>query len=500
MVQSKFQTAIQFYPTNNKGVRLLLEPYKHIEHGKSIFEPNAGKGDILDYVKNKINARLDMYAIELDNDLKNVLKGKGYNVIHDDFLTYDNHLHLDYIFMNPPFKSGTKHLLKAWDIVAEGGDIACILNAETIRNPYSTDRQRLLNIIEQNGSFEYHSNLFSDSERVTDVECAIVHLKKPKRKKEWDFDKDKFSYESKQQIKGYVEGGKEVSDLDYLDSLIRAYGKGIEEFDSMMMHYEQTKMFLKIFETSQYDDFEKIIKESIKEDGNMKNTFVRLIKKNAWRFVISKMDIDKYFTSGVSKKFDEFVRQQNNIEFTRENILEMLEGIFQNRGNIMKEALLEVFDKMCSHDAKNKIWLADGFKTNSAHKVNQKVIIPYIVSYGNYYSASDLKQWGDRMDIRYGDNKQFLGDIDRVLCHLTGKQFPMKKGTSIISVLQNRFTELGKVKTGDKFDSNCESEFFNIRFFKKGTIHLKFKDKKVWEMFNRRVAEYRNWLPEDINN
>ena len=39
--------------------------------------------------------------------------------------------------MNPPFSEGDKHLLKAINIMKNGGQIVCILNAETIKNPYS---------------------------------------------------------------------------------------------------------------------------------------------------------------------------------------------------------------------------------------------------------------------------------------------------------------------------------------------------------------------------
>jgi len=44
-------------------------------------------------------------------------------------------------------------------------------------------------------------------------------------------------------------------------------------------------------------------------------------------------------------------------------------------------------------------------------------------------------------------------------------------------------------------DTQCESEFFTMRFFKKGSLHLTFKNEKLWETFNRVVAAERGWLP-----
>ena len=39
------------------------------------------------------------------------------------------------------------------------------------------------------------------------------------------------------------------------------------------------------------------------------------------------------------------------------------------------------------------------------------------------------------------------------------------------------------------------STFFEVRYFKKGTIHLQFLDEDVWKHFNYRAAKARNWLP-----
>ena len=42
----------------------------------------------------------------------------------------------------------------------------------------------------------------------------------------------------------------------------------------------------------------------------------------------------------------------------------------------------------------------------------------------------------------------------------------------------------------------CESEFFKIRFFKKGTLHLTFLDEWLWKEFNYQAAKGKNWLPD----
>jgi len=79
--------------------------------------------------------------------------------------------------MNPPFSNGAAHLLKALDLQKNGGAIACVLNAETIRNPYTNERKVLCKKLEElNASIEYMQGAFISSEHPTGVEIAIIKV------------------------------------------------------------------------------------------------------------------------------------------------------------------------------------------------------------------------------------------------------------------------------------------------------------------------------------
>jgi hypothetical protein len=59
--------------------------------------------------------------------------------------------------------------------------MVCILNAETIKNPFSEKRKLVARIIEDNNAtVEYIENAFIDAERKTKVEIALIHIKKEK--------------------------------------------------------------------------------------------------------------------------------------------------------------------------------------------------------------------------------------------------------------------------------------------------------------------------------
>ena len=181
-----------FYPTPETIANKMLEgiDFTFIQ---TVLEPSAGKGDLIAAVQAKNDRSkysynhhsIDIDAVELDPNLRALLKGNEIRVVHDNFLTMHTSKHYDLIVMNPPFNEGDKHLLKALEMQENGGQIVCLLNAETIRNPYSNTRKDLVHKLkEYDASIEYVQNAFRDAERKTDVEVAIVKVKIPEKKPE----------------------------------------------------------------------------------------------------------------------------------------------------------------------------------------------------------------------------------------------------------------------------------------------------------------------------
>ena len=178
-----------FYPTPLNLIERMLEEYDGYENNhtrksskiKTLLEPSAGKGDIVDYIEENWRDT-DIDCIEIDTTLQATLKGKKYRVVYDDFLTYKTYKKYDLIVMNPPFDNGEKHLLKALELQQDGGKIICLLNAETLRNPYSNQRKVLVNKLEElNAEIEFIHDAFIDAERKTNVEVAIIKVEIPEQ-------------------------------------------------------------------------------------------------------------------------------------------------------------------------------------------------------------------------------------------------------------------------------------------------------------------------------
>ena len=104
-------------------------------------EPSAGKADIVEVIRGKSGySRRKVDCIELSPEPNAILQDKDFRVVGSDFLDYAGVCYYDAIVMNPPFSNGDEHLLKAWDFLHDG-EIVCLLNAETLNNPFTSQTQ-----------------------------------------------------------------------------------------------------------------------------------------------------------------------------------------------------------------------------------------------------------------------------------------------------------------------------------------------------------------------
>jgi len=177
-----------FYPTPNKLIRKMLS-YIDFKRIRTVLEPSAGKGDLVEGIKkqfeiSRYHSRKENYDIDLienNENLQHILQGNKYRLVHDDFLTFDTYKRYDVIILNPPFSNGDKHLLKAIEMQQSGGEIVCLLNSDTLKNPYTNTRKDLLHQLEKhNADVEYIENAFMDAERSTGVEIALIYINIPK--------------------------------------------------------------------------------------------------------------------------------------------------------------------------------------------------------------------------------------------------------------------------------------------------------------------------------
>ena len=486
----------EFFPTPKPIVEKMLSAYylpsrwSNYNPGEerpritSILEPSAGKGDILDYIRelcwvseggNKRNSP-KLYAIEQNAELASILRSKGHRVISSDFLTYIPENRLDLIIMNPPFSDGTEHLLHAWSIL-DGGHIVCLLNAETIRNPYSKERKILADLIEEHGSVEFLGRCFQGSERSTDVEIAMVRLEKVKTgRSSLDFDFGEATEVEASPDFTPEQGGTELIKPDQMGAMIRQYDKCKEAFVEFLKARAAVSFYAGGIVSSY--DIDKLMESAVGgsfEHKHLETAYEEFkdgIRLCFWKHILQHMGMEKYLTSDLQQKFEQFVEEQGAMALTKEHIGQVLSMIVLNAKTIMDQAIVTVFDLFTAYHKDNRLHV-EGWVTNKSWKVNRKVILP------NWIGIS----WGGHWEISYTRSREYA-DIDKAMSHLSGIR--MEDVVTVKDAMEAEW------KNGDS--GKCQSTFFDIRYFKKGTVHLTFRDEALWNRFNIQACAGKGWI------
>ena len=482
----------EFYPTPKALLEKMTEDV-NFRMVHSVLEPSAGKGDIVNFLlketteKSRSYASLDIDCIEKDPSLRHILRGNHMRVVHDDFLTYDTMKAYDMIIMNPPFSDGCRHLMKAMQMQERtGGAVICLLNAETLKNQCNNDRISLMKMIERhNGTIEFIPDGFLDAERKTAVEVALVKVQFPKPEARSSI-LDTLKRERAVKEAAAPESAY-LADNDFIKAIVAQYKMEVEAGCRLIREYEGMKPFiLSAFQRN--DDKHSQTKECILslnlctqrnyyEGGASINEYIRLVRKKYWEALFTNPKFVGQLTENLQQEYFNKVSELMDVEFSMFNVLEVKIDMLKHVSAGIEDAIIDLFDKF-SHehywydDSGNNIHYYNGWKTNSAYKVNQKVIIPL-----NAFSP-----WSGHFEIYHVQTT--LQDIEKCFNYLDG-------GRTDALDLQAAL----KKAVADKQTKNIDLKYFTVTFYKKGTCHIVFKDEELLKKFNIYGSQRKGWLP-----
>lgn len=466
-----------FYPTPPEVINQML--FGINLRGKIVLEPSAGRGDIVDALRQRGSEIILTY--EKDPDLKSIVEKKSRFMGYDFLTSTAQELsHIDYIIMNPPFSRDEHHILHAWEVAPEGCEIIALCNSETTNNRYSRLRKSLYNLISNYGDETDLGDCFSDADRKTATNVSMIKLFKPVVSKEFDYDGFFLNAdEENNKVNGLIRYSE-------IRNVVSRYVNALKCFDEFSLIKEQMDSLVKPIGLT--DGFE--FKFSYNQSVTSKSDFSKELQKRSWNWIFNKMNMNKFVTSGVLQDINTFVEKQSKYPFTMQNIYRMLEIIIGSRGQIMDRALVEAFDSVTKHYHGNRFHL-EGWKTNSHYMINRKFILPWITE----------KSLNGSMRFNYSGNKSKMDDLHKALCYITGQ-----RPTDPDRIDKDGNHE--EIESLSRWAHNRELEFstwydwgfFEFKGFMKGTLHVKFKDDAVWEAFNRRVSEIKGYpLPENVN-
>lgn len=500
MNQLSERAAKTFYPTPESLLDKLTEGYDW-EKAESILEPSAGKGDIVrfcvkhryllkehyapndEYSWSRATRGEDIDCIEIDPELRRVLEDGEFRVVHDDFLTFQTQKRYDLIIMNPPFDQGAKHLLHAMEICGRGGTIFCILNAETIRNPFSQERRELIDKLNKYGAdIRHESNAFSEAERKTDVEVALIHIEIPKVKVDSTI-MDEMRKAPTWKKSDVPESVGSLAQYSEIEKIVNRYNyeiacgiRLIEEWSAMkdfMVNDPRSEYAKPIIElkvrTNCYDDSNSV-------EANV-NAYIVQTRKKYWRILFQQPIIVDKMTTNLQNELLDSVDKLKDYEFSVYNILTLIIKMNSKVVKGIEDTIIELFDdwtRLDWHESSPNRHYYNGWKTNNCFRVGKKVILPF-------YGAFD--SW-DKAFRAYAVESR-IRDVEKVFDFLDNGR--TNWAGSLDGAL--RLAEA----TGNT--RNIDTKYFTVTIFKKGTAHFVFKDDKVLEKFNLFASTRKGWLP-----
>jgi len=448
-----------FFPTPDILIEKMLSKINIKEH-KNILDPSVWKWDILRYIKDKYRytSSFSYYWIEIDYNLRELAK-QYCNIIWFDFLDFKSLLNIDLILANFPFSEWDKHFLKAWEVL-DKWEMVCILNAETIKNPYSKTRKMIIDILaENNAEVEYIENAFVDAERKTKVEIALIHIKKEKSRMDSIFENLEAEY-----INMYTQLWWDIKENelmvwnDKIDHMIRLCEIAKKEYINMYLALNKFNYYLDI----------------VKKDNNIKFYWELFPKRipdyNEWILEINKNFWIQWFQNTwirwkiTSKVYDDFIKdyENSNLDFNAKNIWVVKDIIMWTSWKIMEENFNTVFDIFTKYHPDNRVHI-EGWEHNSAWMIWKITILPDMVALNYNWKIRGIK------------NTDHCRDIDKVFCQLSWKNY-------------DNIIKLENIK------DSWETEFFKVKMYKKWTLHLTFKDIELVKQFNLQICKNKKWI------
>lgn len=540
------EAAKGFYPTPPALADKLLAgiEWAYIE---TVLEPSAGKGDLVKAVAqkacaNRYNHPINVDCVETDPYLRSILEyefwgehedeilgrrkqldekeswdptinakrrlppmeaaekrrlEQEYNwlhnlsapVVHDDFLTFQSRKRYDLIVMNPPFADGDLHLLKAIELQKRyGGQIRCLLNAETLLNPYTNRRKVLANQLGELGAdVEYIEGGFAQGERATDVTVALIKIAIPQVKE----DSGIFQRLSEA---AHIdeEAAPDIADMavaDFLGQIVSRFNVEVDAGLELIREYRNMRPYL-------LDSFDKedkfgfttltlCVGDPSRSGGTGSvpsvNKFLGLVRRKYWTALFRNKEFVGKLTSNLREKYTGLVGQMAKYDFTLFNIQKIAAQMNAEINQGVQDTIVALFDKMTEKytwypEMEKNIHYFNGWKTNKAHKLGMKVILPTHGAFADLYWSKDA------FNVREAESE--ISDIEKVFDYLDGSA---AAAADLHGVLL-RACEQGQTR-------NIPCKYFDVTLYKKGTMHIKFHSQELVDRFNIYCCRHKGWLP-----
>lgn len=476
----------QFYPTSEQLSKRAWSKFKNRAFTR-VIDPSAGNGDLLVGAPKANWSRHSMSVdcIEIDSRKHPLLRERGHSVVGLDFMAFEGGEIYSHVIMNPPFAHGARHVLRAWDMLWEG-EIVAIINAQTLKNPFSQERRRLVSLIDQHGSVEWIKDAFKGDGviREADVEVALVHLTKPAEcAKDWIGPIIDSMRVDNNQEQGFELPFELALPNSFVENQCAAFRQAVRAMrEAVRMGAVATHYAARVGTTmarhGQGED--DVRKQDIR--AQMTSGYEDL-KDRAWTSILRSTDALSKLSAKVQKQAEAQFADIKKLEFTESNVYGFLLGLVQSQSEMKIEMACDVFDQITRYHSDNAVFYR-GWASNDRHRTcGMRVKVTRFIIPGHrakfYATLTNSLDW---------DSQRQLADFDKVFAMLDGK---IKPDFGLVDAFSKHFADLWHGK-------RISTSYFDIRYYPGiGTIHFFARSKELVDRLNRMVGRHRQWLPPE---
>ena len=188
--------------------------------------------------------------------------------------------------------------------------------------------------------------------------------------------------------------------------------------------------------------------------------FIKDVDRGLWRSAFDKTGFMQIMDAQARREFEDSL-VKTPPDFTEGNIRSIFIDLFQGSEMLFKRGIVNVFHGLGNEYVTNR---------KEPFRVGRKVIMSYMTStWGGYLSIS----------TGYAKAREKINDIDRVIKVLDGKQHHPRWLESAVNAA---------FKVGEVY----EDEYYQIKGFKNGNMHLIFKRQDLLDKANELISEYYN--------
>ena len=204
-------------------------------------------------------------------------------------------------------------------------------------------------------------------------------------------------------------------------------------------------------------DKETGARKTIDARYNFERVLTHTMDRRCWAALMEQLGFDQLLDQQARKEFHDGLRD-DPVPFTPDNCAATFGNIWTNRRDLYLRGIANVFAKLDRR-----------FRSHNGFKIGARLIIDRA-----------LNEWGswDRYERR-----DTLRDVERVFLELDEKP-PVSEGQSIASQVADAARVRGSLPTV------IEGDYFRVRVFKNGNLHIWFERDDLLQNVNLLLAEY----------